>query len=152
MPTLLVQSCSKSKSETDDPIPAIDLYAGYFYKIIKKAIREDDIDPDLDICILSAKHGLIDPDTRLNQYDQKMDVGRAKEIRKDVRNDLIQRINSGTYSEVLINMGGPYREAIQGFESEVSVPVETIDGRLGERGRQLKHRIRQSSTTSVLAD
>lgn len=152
MPTLLVQSCSKTKAESEDPVPALDLYAGYFYKIIKKAIRENDIDPKLDICILSAKYGLIDPDTKLDPYDQKMDVSRAKEIREDVKNDLIQRIRSEQYGEVLINMGRPYREAIRGLESEVSVPVKTIDGKLGQRGRQLKLRIRQSSSTPVLAD
>lgn len=152
MPTLLVQSCSKSKIQTAEPVPALELYSGYYYKIIKKAIRENDFNSTIDVCILSAKHGLVDPDTELAPYDKKMDADRAHKLRDDVKQDLKRRIRSKEYDEVFINMGRHYREVIRGLDDEVTVPIRTIDGKLGERGRQLKHLIRQSATPSMGAD
>lgn len=152
MQTLLVQSCSKSKREPSEPVPALELYSGYYYKIIKKAKREDDFDPNIDICILSAKYGLIDSDTNLSFYDKKMDSGRALEIRDEVKEALKTRVHAHAYDEVLINMGQPYREAIRGIEEEIDTPVHVIEGKLGERGRKLKQRIRQSAPSSMGAD
>jgi hypothetical protein len=152
MQTLLIQSCSKSKREPGEPVPALELYSGYYYKIIKKAKREGDFDSNIDICILSAKHGLIDSDTNLVFYDQKMDSERAQEIRDEVKMALKSRLDTHTYDEVLINMGQPYREAIHGIEDEIDTPIRVIEGKLGERGRKLKQRIRQSDTRSVGAD
>lgn len=152
MRTLLIQSCSKSKREPAEPVPALELYTGYYYKIIKKAKREDDFDPNIELCILSAKHGLIDSDTNLTFYDQKMDSERAVEIRDEVKMAIKSRVDTRTYDEVLINMGEPYREAICGIEDEIDTPVRVIEGKLGERGRKLKQRVRQSTTTPVGAE
>jgi len=152
MQTLLIQSCSKSKREPGEPVPALELYSGYYYKIIKKAKREGDFDSDIDICILSAEHGLIDSDTDLVFYDQKMDSERAIEIRDEVKMAIKSRVDTNTYDEILINMGQPYKEAIEGIEDEIDTPVRFIEGKLGERGQKLKQRIRQSSITSVGAD
>lgn len=152
MQTLLIQSCSKSKIEPSEPVPALELYSGYYYKIIKKAKREGEFDSNIDICILSAKHGLIDSNTNLSFYDQKMDSERALELRNEVKETLKNRLNTHKYDEVLINMGQSYREAIQGIEDEIDIPVCVIEGKLGERGRKLKQRIRRSTTSSVGAD
>jgi len=152
MDTLLVQSCSKSKTQTDKPVPALELYSGYYYKIIKKAKRENDLDPTIDLCILSAKYGLVKPDTELIPYDEKMDADRARELRDEVKQDLKRRIRSGNYEEVLVNMGHHYRAVIQGIDNEITIPIRTIDGKLGERGRKLKRCIRKSISHSVEAD
>lgn len=152
MQTLLIQSCSKSKIEPSEPVPALELYSGYYYKIIKKAKREGKFDSNIDICILSAKHGLIDSDANLSFYDQKMDSERALELRNEVKEALKNRLNTHRYDEVLINMGQSYREAIQGIEDEIDIPVRVIEGKLGERGHKLKQRIRRSTTSSAGAD
>lgn len=152
MKTLLVQSCSKSKREPCEPIPALELYSGYYYKIIKKAKREGDFNPDIDICILSAKHGLIDANTSLSYYDKKMDTERADEIRDEVKDALKSRIRTCEYDKILINMGESYREAICGIEEEIDIPIHVINGRLGERGQKLKQRIRKSTCASMEAN
>lgn len=152
MQTLLIQSCSKSKKEPGEAVPALELYSGYYYKIIKKAKREGDFSPTVDICILSAKHGLLDPDANISFYDQKMNSERAGEIRDDVKEAIKNRVEMHTYDEVLVNMGQSYREAIHGLEDDIEIPVHVIEGKLGERGRELKQRIRQSTTSSVRAD
>ncbi len=35
MSSLLVQGCSKSKNTPEEAVPALELYSGYFFKIIK---------------------------------------------------------------------------------------------------------------------
>ncbi|WP_435362356.1 DUF6884 domain-containing protein [Haloarchaeobius sp. DFWS5] len=142
MQTLLVQSCSKSKIEPSEPVPAFELYSGYFYKIIKKAKKEGEFNRSVDILILSAEHGILNPSTEIEHYDRKMDASRAEELRPEVVADLTREIESGDYDEVILNMGQQYHNALSGLEENVSVKVESFTGRLGERGSQLKQYIR----------
>lgn len=142
MAILLVQGCSKTKKSVSEPVEAFELYDGYYYKIIKKAIRKDEFHADLDICILSAEHGLLDPDDPIVTYDRKMDRERAEELRSDVISELQMRIENGGYDTVLLNLGETYRRAVAGFESHTDATVRTFEGGLGERGHYLKNVIR----------
>lgn len=142
MPILLVQGCSKSKKPVSEPVDAFELYEGYYYKIIKKAMRQDEFDNDFDICILSAKHGLLDLDDQIVTYDQKMTKERAEELREDVVPELQTRVQTGGYDMVILNLGEMYRHAVTGFETQVDAAVQTLDGGLGERGHSLKNVIR----------
>lgn len=53
---LLILSCSKTKKNIDRT-PAIELYDGMYYKVLKKNYPTN---ANLDILILSAKYGLIE--------------------------------------------------------------------------------------------
>lgn len=146
---LLIQSCSKSKNEAVEPVPALELYSGYFYKIIKKAMREDDLRSDFNLRILSAEHGLIEPTAEISTYDRRMDSERAGELEKEVTKDLARLISESNYDEILINMGEEYRAAITNLEAKVEANIHYITGRLGERGNKLKRIIRTSTTTTI---
>lgn len=146
MPTLLVQGCSKSKKSVTEPVEAFELYSGYYYQIIKKAIRQGEFNEDIDICILSAEHGLLDTDEKIITYDRKMDNERADELRAEVISELEKRIQNGGYETVLLNLGRTYRRAVAGIESRVDATVKTLDGSLGERGHKLKNIIRGNTT------
>jgi len=52
MPTLLVQSCSATKNHVTEPTRAIEVYDGYFFRIIKKAMREGAFRSDIELRIL----------------------------------------------------------------------------------------------------
>jgi len=149
---LLVQSCSKSKIQAEEPVPALELYSGYFYNIIKKATREEDLRSDLDLCILSAKHGLIDPDTDISTYDQRMNEERASELASTVPNELASRIAASNHDHVVVNLGQVYQEAVAGFESQVDADVQYLSGKLGERGSTLKALIRTSTVADLPID
>lgn len=149
---LLVQSCSKSKIQAEEPIPALKLYSGYFYKIIKKAKREGDIRPDFNMCIVSAKHGVIDPDTEITTYDRRMDSERAGELAEEISADLTAVVREGNHNEVLVNTGKEYKKALAGFENHVDADVHYLSGQLGERGKQLKAILRSSNTQSLPAN
>lgn len=143
MSTLLVQSCSQTKRDVDRQVPALDLYTGYFFKIIKKAIREGEIRDDLDICILSAKHGLLSTQERIGNYERRMDAAQAAELNAQVVSDLRERIRAAGYERVVVNMGAVYREAIEGFAGPLNVEVQHIEGTgIGHKGRTLKRVVR----------
>ena len=146
---LLVQSCSKSKNKAVEPVPALELYSGYFYKIIKKAMREGDLRSDFDLCILSAEHGLIEPTTEITTYDRRMDAERAIELADQVTSELVSVIAESNHDEVVVNMGEEYRAAIDGIASKVDANVHYISGKLGERGNILKRIIRTSANRTL---
>ena len=143
MSTLLVQSCSKSKKQTSEPISALDLYSGYFFKIIKKSRREGAVNSDIDLCILSAKYGFVKPDEKIATYDRRMDVQRATELGPTMRQELREHISEIGYDRVVINAGREYRKAIDGFDSDLHVNTYHVCGDgLGLKGRSLKKFLR----------
>lgn len=151
MPELLVQGCSKSKNETKEPLPAFELYDGYYYKIIKKSIREEAFRSDLDLCILSAEYGLVDPDTCLSTYERRMTATRADELRDEVREELRAKVREGPYEHVLLNLGSVYERAVRGFDAGLDIQTTYLSGSLGERGRELKQFVRTDETAEVVA-
>jgi len=61
MASLLIQSCSATKQNVETAVPALDLYDGYFFRIINKALRAGQFRPGLDIKIITAKNGVCVP-------------------------------------------------------------------------------------------
>lgn len=136
MNTLLVQSCSSRKTATTEPLPAIELYDGYFYRILKKARRETDELP-VDIRILSAEHGLLHPETPIEPYDREIDAERAAELRESVVATLADL--AGDYDRVVIVGGTQYRSATEGLAAATDTPVHYVRGDgIGEMGGKLK--------------
>lgn len=142
MSILLVQGCSKSKNQPKESVPALDLYSGFFFKIIKKAMREGEFDDQIEICILSAEYGLIDADSEITWYDRRMDTERAMELAPAVQEELQARVND-TYETVVVNVGGAYNRALEGIESKVKSDVYHINGGgIGEKGHVFKKLVR----------
>ncbi|WP_081909276.1 peroxide stress protein YaaA [Haloferax prahovense] len=147
MSLLLLQSCSNSKREASESRPALELYSGYFYKIIKKAIRDGECRPDMDLKILSAKYGLLEPDEQIEYYDYRMDKQRAEELRPIVVDELQQLILEREYERVVVNMGKEYRMAIRGFDDGLDIIPEYIGGEgIGYKGHVLKRFVRGDDT------
>jgi len=142
MSTLLVQSCSDSKKSVSEPVPAFDLYSGYYYRIIKKARREGEYDDNIDIRILSAEHGLLNPEDEIVTYDKEMDAHRADKLKTAVVPELCRTIDEGGYDNVVLNVGKTYRRALEGLDSKADAEVVEIEGGLGERGHVLKKFVR----------
>lgn len=150
MTMLLVQSCSKSKNTPDSAVPALELYSGYFFKIIKKAIREGEFRSDLDLCILSAKYGLIDATTEIEWYNQRMDAQRAEELQSEIAAALQNRVTE-EYERVLVNVGQLYKRAIEDELSALDVDVQYIEGDgIGMKGSCLKRIIREDMGSKSL--
>lgn len=142
MSSLLIQSCSQTKNRPTEAVPALDLYTGYFFKIIKKAIRENKFNSDIDLCILSAEYGIVESDEVISWYDRRIDSERAKEIAPKVAQKLARIVDS-SYDKLLINVGRDYLEALSQAMKELTVPVYYIEGSgIGQKGSVLKDVIR----------
>ena len=143
--TLLIQSCSGNKNNYDGLVPAMELYDGYFFRILKKAKRENKLRDDVDIMILSAKHSLIEPDEEISYYDRVMDSKRAEELNQDVLSALTCKLDQKNYDKVVLNLGKTYKKAVDGIEDILSEnqELEEITGRgIGEKGGKFKELIR----------
>lgn len=154
MTVLLVQSCSKSKRETTESLPAAEIYTGYFYKIIDKAEREGVLRDDVALRILSAKHGLIHPETEIAPYDERMDQRRAGQLNSEVVEEISSAAAALSARSIVINGGKAYRRAVAGIEDAVpdDVTVRYLQGAgIGEMGTQLKSLIRSDHSTPVSA-
>lgn len=142
MSILLVQGCSKTKNRPDAAVPALELYRGYFFNIIKKAIREGDFDERIDICILSAEHGILDADEEIEWYDRRMDAARAAELAPSVQESLEERVGDA-YERVIVNVGAVYRRALGDVASSLDATVHYIEGEgIGVKGHVLKRVVR----------
>jgi len=81
MPTLLVQSCSATKNHVTEPTRAIEVYDGYFFRIIKKSnARGAHLDQILNFGF-SAEHGILCADDEITNYDRRMTPSRAGDTR-----------------------------------------------------------------------
>lgn len=150
MPVLLVQSCSASKQQPSTAVPALDLYTGYFYKIIEKSRREGVLRDDISIRILSAEHGLLHPETEIGYYDRRMTAKRAAELCDAVIEEITAVVERKDIDRVIINAGADYLPAVSGLETAISDGIDIcyIDGQgIGEMGSQLKSLIRTDEPT-----
>ena len=145
---VLIISCSQRKVQSPGEIPAIERYDGPTYRCLRK-LRDTFRFPnnhgfpyDLRILILSAKYGLILPETEIADYDLKMTLSRAKALAVDVQCDLIRclefyDIAYGGTDQVFINLGKAYMRTLDGFGWGTISTVEASGG-IGLKTQQMK--------------
>lgn len=137
---LLLIACSNRKIRTKGLLPAIERYDGGTYRVIRKAKREGYFPPNVDIKILSAKFGLIDADTPIPYYDQRMDRNRAVELSSQVQVKWKQSLRRTQYAEIFINMGKTYILATDDIIGMVerNTVVKYAKGGIGSKSRSMK--------------
>jgi hypothetical protein len=74
-------SCSQRKVRKKGLIPAIKRYDGPPFRVLRKYFREI-ADPRLSVYVLSARFGVIASRCRIPNYNCKMNVQRARTLRK----------------------------------------------------------------------
>jgi hypothetical protein len=60
---LLIVTCSQRKRSDLELLPALERYDGIFFRILRKALREGHWSGTLEVLIISAKYGLLELDT-----------------------------------------------------------------------------------------
>lgn len=138
---LLIIPCSKRKIYTSEGrVPALALYDGPFYRIIRKMFRERGKSDFLDIMILSAKYGLITPEKLINYYECPMTRDMAKRLNGELTDKLSSIVKSGNYEEIFLNLGKLYCEAVRGWENftETRAKIIYAEGGIGKRARQMR--------------
>ena len=135
MTALIIISCSKTKKRLDN-VPAMELYDGQAYRVIRKSSPED-----IEILIISAKYGLLRSTDIISYYDQVMTVSQAAGMRKEVSAGIMNIVSGENFRRIFINLGFPYNLAVseelidfldEGFNLQVA------SGPIGKRLHQLK--------------
>ena len=138
---LLILSCSATKRPCPEPLPAIDRYAcGYSYKIIHKLMREGRFPCNMDVLILSAKYGLIQTETLIEDYNQRMSRQRASELQDEVGRALDQHLGTINYAEIFVNLGRDYMIAVENSIQmyRQRAKIKHARGRIGSKGREMR--------------
>ena len=132
---LLILACSRRKRRVPGSLPAIERYDGVNYRVLRKAKREGRWPRRLDVLILSAKHGLLEPGASIESYDLLMTPERAKQLRPAVLASMTERLSATKYEEVFLNVGKTYRLAMNGWDAEVGRETRIIyaDGGIGQK-------------------
>jgi len=145
---LLILACSDEKKKDPELLPAIERYDGYFFKIIKKMMRRGEFPSSVDILILSAEYGLIEPSTPIRYYDRRMNKKRALELRPKVMEKLKEIVKN--YDEIFVCLGKDYLECIKGIENFAN--VKYADGKIGEKGKLLKEWLKSKGSRCIKLD
>jgi len=161
---LLIMSCCITKTDDAGQIPALERYAGSLFQTLKTQGIPDDVD----VAILSAKHGLIRINHPLSKYDTRMTKATQKKLLED---DKFTRLVQGTlegYDDILVAGGKLYREPIRELSlrrdwfrgstgttegTELPVPPGTITETVGSQGvqrQELKEWLRKSYGNDTL--
>lgn len=133
---LLILACSQKKKEGASLAPAIHLYDGVNYRVLRKLLLERGWPPGLQIRILSAKYGLIDSTAIIEPYDLRLDRRTAAKMNKRTLAGL-KKIEAP--SSILVNLGKDYLPATKGLESVFpNSSVTYAEGPIGMKMQAMK--------------
>jgi hypothetical protein len=119
---LVIVSCSQKKCPDVGNMEAFDRYTGSVFQSLKK----QGVPADVDIAILSAKHGLISRNTPIKNYDLKM----TAEIGEKFKNDPMQMnriINTMTgYDDVIVQGSSLYKDVIRAAAGKADINLTEV--------------------------
>lgn len=107
---LIVLGCSASKVETDGLLPAIHLYDGPTFRVLRSFLRRNAWPPSLSLAVLSAKFGLIGGLSQIPYYNRRMTPLRAERLSPLVTASLQKLLP--THQTVDLVMGRGYLDSI----------------------------------------
>lgn len=132
---LLIVACSARKKQSSDFLPAIELYDGSAFRILRKQLKTSEKQPT--IWILSAKHGLVEAFTPLRRYDVRMTQQRAQDVGLQVRSFIDQFAPPGKFHKIFVWAGRLYLFALPpSFLAREEVQI--AHGPIGQKLRLLK--------------
>ncbi len=137
---LLILSCSQRKSDSPEPLPAIERYNGPLFFVLRRFIRECPRQArHLDVYILSAAYGLIPWDFPTPLYDRKMNTSRIVELQPQV-NAAFSNILENEYVSICFGLGQTYLKAFEALRPLIPAFTESMvaDGPIGKKQAQLK--------------
>lgn len=125
MTIIFVVPCGGEKA--DAAAPAADLYTGSAFRhqfaaaVAEAEATERDLDTEARVLILSALHGLVEPDAVLAPYDVKM--GAAGSITAEALAETAADAGIDYGDEVYAMLPAAYRTALEAALADADVPV-----------------------------
>jgi hypothetical protein len=137
---LLLVACSARKIASTTPIPAWNLYDGPCFRVLRKCSRDGYWPTDVDLLILSSRHGIVSPHQSIALYDEAMTAERAMSIRHAVHTRLIRTLHARPYRELLIVAGTSYLRALRLGPPWLPphLSVQVAEGGIGRKLQQLR--------------
>jgi hypothetical protein len=132
---LLLVGCSGRKRVTKGKVPALQLYDGVNFRVLRAFLNEHGWPPGLCVKILSAKYGLIDATDLIETYDQRLDQARARQLNGATLKKLA---GFGKASAVFVNLGSDYLPAIHGIDRLFPGKVAYAEGGIGLKMARMK--------------
>jgi hypothetical protein len=132
---LLILGCSDRKTALKGKLPALELYDGVNFRVLRAFLNQHGWPAGLTIKILSAKYGLIDATTLIETYDQRLDKRTAFEMNRKTLNELRR---FGKASSVLVNLGQDYLPTIAGVDRLFHGKIAYAKGAIGLKMKRMK--------------
>lgn len=140
---LLILGCSKNKREVGAALPALELYDGVNFRVLRSFLNEFGWPAGLSVKVLSAKHGLIDATELVKTYDERLTAANAKKMNKRVMRILAKY---GRPRSAFINLGKDYLPALDGINDLFyGREIEYADGGIGSKMSHMKKWLRKLS-------
>jgi hypothetical protein len=108
---LVVVGCSKEKTVTSQPVPALDLYQGWCVPALRHRLASGSPSRTR-VLVLSAHYGLVTADAPLLTYEQPMTPARARALREPVRQTLAEHLAAQSTSEALLLLAPDYLDVL----------------------------------------
>lgn len=147
--TLVILGCSATKFAVDGQVPAVHLYDGPMYRILRSHLRSYRWPKKLSIGVLSAKYGLIGSVAPIEAYDQSMTIDRAASLRPQVTTTLAGLVNQ--HQQVHLVLGKHYLQTIDASALDKRAEVRCVEGGIGIRLQQFSNLLSSFPATPRLS-
>jgi hypothetical protein len=139
---LIVLGCSAVKRKSECLLPAVSLYDGPTFRVLRSFLREFRWPSTLSIAVLSAKYGMIGGVSPISTYDQRMTPERAAELGGSVTSTL--RGWAGSHARIDLLLGQDYLLGISPDLLRAPRPtVQVVDGPIGMKLSRLRSMLRE---------
>lgn len=130
MPSLVVIGCGRAKRPVTSPARL--LYTGSYFLLCQRAALA--LRPDNGYLILSAKYGLVTPDTELEPYDLRM--GQPGSVSAAVISDQAERLGYAAEDSVVVLASRRYADMVRTVWPHAVAPLLSAPG-MGHQRRVL---------------
>jgi len=126
---LVVLGCSSTKVQVPGDLPAISMYDGPMFRVLRSYLRDRRWPSSLSVAVLSAKHGLIGGLTPISYYDARMTSERALQLHSRVT-EALSRLAVG-HPRLELILGRSYLQSIDLEQFDYGGDVNVARGSIG---------------------
>lgn len=133
-------------------VRAIDLYDGGNFRILREYYPK--LEGVIDVMIISAKYGLISPESKISYYNvtvNDLSNEEKKKLSDQITNNLKKFMENKIYNQVFLDLGKNYMELLENYDF---YPIEVIreEGGIGMKLQRLKQFLEDKTKKGNLAD
>jgi hypothetical protein len=144
---LLILSCSATKVTSRGALPALELYDGPVFRVLRRFLVDHGWPSSLLIKIVSAKHGLIDATDLIHPYDLRMTRAMALRMRAQATRQLRCLVPIGS---ALVNLGSDYMPVVEDIGRLFGKQrVQYAGGGIGQKMKAMRLWLEQVSTPTA---